>query len=139
MHSTTQRRERRYAIVALIFAGIAVMTSIYAVEIARGAIPFTRASWLVGEDIAPMGAIAVAIGAALHAACAIGLWCGKSWSRWLAIALLAFGVFEQIPAISTMEWLWWPVVRETTLVIVRMVLLQRLLRRAEEPVSLGLK
>ncbi len=107
---------------------IAVMVLVYAALLGSGAISFVRASWIIGGDIAQMGVVAFAIVGVLYGASSVGLFRRRTWALWLAVVLMALGVVEQIPAISAMDWRWWPVLREAGLIVARVACIQYLTR-----------
>jgi hypothetical protein len=94
-------RERPAGITALayLFALAALVLLVYTAAIASEAISFTRASWIVGEGVARMGVVAIALSAALCAAISFGLFRLNRFARWAAIAFLAYGLLEAAPSL----------------------------------------
>jgi hypothetical protein len=111
---------------ALLYFLLAVLFGTYAILLYFVRVSFTSAAWLAGEDIAIMGPTALLVAALLYSACGAGLLERRGWARWLAISLLVFGLIEQIPSVSAMNWTWWPVIREFALVCVRVACLRYL-------------
>ena len=84
---------------AWLFALASLLLVVYSAALATEVISFTRASWLVGEGVARMGPIAMALSAILCAAISFGLFRLNRFARWAAIAFLTYGLLEAAPAL----------------------------------------
>jgi hypothetical protein len=87
--------------VALLLAAFTLLAAFYAVCIATAVLPFNSGSWVVGEEVARRGWLAYALSAVVHFAGAAGLWRGWKGARWVAVILLAIGLFPAVPGISS--------------------------------------
>jgi hypothetical protein len=87
-------------LLAWLFFALAALIVVYGFLLATSRIAFTQASWLIGIEAAQMGPAVFVVGAIVYVACGIGLLRLWRWARWLAMALLAFGLAQQVPAVS---------------------------------------
>jgi hypothetical protein len=123
-----ERRPRGVVWLAQLFFVMAAVIVIYGLMITVHAISFTRARWLIGMDAAQMGPAIFAVATAVYVACGVGLLRVSRWGRWLAIAILLWGLVQQVPAVSAAvaESHVAAVVREGLLFIVRVACLRYL-------------
>ena len=88
-------------VIALIFFAYAILAALYVVLLAAGRVPMSRGAWLIGGGFEIMGKWIFVLYAAIHAACALGLWRMHKWALRIASLLLLWGVFQVIPSISS--------------------------------------
>ncbi len=114
--------------VAVIFLGYAVIAAAYAILLAAGRVSMSSGAWLIGGGFEIMGKWVFALYAAIHAACAFGLWRMQRWALRTASLLLLWGVFQVIPAISsaTADSRVYAIAREGTQILWRIVALRYL-------------
>jgi hypothetical protein len=133
MHSIFEKREmpvlpQGVRLLALVFLLLAGLIGLYGYLLSAGRIAFTKASWLIGSDIAQMGPIIFVVAAGLYATCGAGLLTRQRWARWLAIVLLVAGLAEQVPTVSAAvaEFHWLAIGREALLFVTRVACLRYL-------------
>ena len=100
---TNVATERPVGITALafIFIAYAIVAAIYAALLALGRVSMSSGAWLIGGGFEIMGKWIFALYAAIHSACAVGLWRIQKWALRLSSLLLLWGLLQVIPAISS--------------------------------------
>lgn len=88
-------------LLAGVLLAYATIATVYAVLLARGSVAMSSGAWLIGGDLEIMGKWIFVLYAALHAACAIGLWRLNRWALRLCSLLLLWGLIQVVPAISS--------------------------------------
>jgi hypothetical protein len=132
--------------VAVLFAAAAFASFAFAALTALGRDPLSAGAFLVGGGMELAGPLVYVIFAALCAIASIGLSKMARWSRWLAIAIAAWGMWQGVMPISSavIDFRLGALVREGVAFIVRGVIVWYLLQgetrdafstRAPQPVK----
>ena len=88
-------------LLAIVMSAYSAIATVYAALLSLGSISMSSGAWLIGGGLEIMGKWIFVLYAALHAACAIGLWRLNRWALRLSSLLLLWGLIQVVPAISS--------------------------------------